>query len=226
MIFKKKGIKIAAVCLASLVLVAFLGVVALDLVVTLSSKPDISAIGDVDSSEYDCILVLGAGVKADGEPSDMLEDRLLTAIELYKNASKGTKLLMSGDHGSEDYDEVNAMKSFAVAAGIPSEDIFMDHAGFSTYESIYRAREIFGASRIVVVTQEYHLYRALYIARCFDIEAVGVGADLRQYRGQIYRSARETLARNKDFFMCITKPHPTYLGERISLDGDGNITNG
>jgi len=225
-IFKKKGIKIAAVCLASLVLVAFLGVIALDLVVTLSSKPDISAIGDVDSSEYDCILVLGAGVKADGKPSDMLEDRLLTAIELYKKADVAPKLLMSGDHGRVDYDEVNTMKSFAISQGVPSEDIFMDHAGFSTYESIYRAKEIFGAERIVVVTQEYHLYRALYVAQRFDIEAVGVSADIREYRGEYIRGAREILARGKDFLMCVFKPKPTYLGDAISLEGDGNITNG
>lgn len=228
-VFNKKTILpviIVVLCVAALMLLIPIGVLGIDATVTLSSMPRIVASDEVRASEYDCILVLGAGVKEDGKPSDMLEDRLLVGIELYKNAGGKAKLLMSGDHGSMEYDEVSVMRAYAVAAGVPSEDIFSDHAGFSTYESIYRAKEIFGARRIVIVTQEYHLYRALYIADSFDIEAVGVSADLREYRGQIFRAAREVLARNKDLFMCILKPEPTYLGERIPLDGNGNVTLG
>jgi vancomycin permeability regulator SanA len=133
---------------------------------------------------------------------------------------------MSGDHGQKNYDEVNTMKQYAVDAGIPASDIFMDHAGFSTYESVYRAKEIFGAEKIIIVTQRYHLYRALHIANAFGLEAYGVSADLRSYRGQTYRDIREILARNKDFITAIFKPKPTYLGETIPIFGDGNLTNG
>ena len=101
----------------------------------------------------------------------------------------------------------------------------MDHAGFSTYESIYRAKEIFKAKKIIIVSQEYHLYRALYIANALGIEAVGVSATKRDYGGQLIRDIREVLARAKDFGKCIIKPEPTYLGEEIPVSGDGNITN-
>ena len=98
---------------------------------------------------------------------------------------------MSGDHGKADYDEVNIMKKFAIDKGVESEDIFMDHAGFSTYESIYRAKEIFGAKDIAIVTQKYHLYRALYIANKLGLEAYGVNSDPRRYSGASYRELRQ-----------------------------------
>ena len=173
--------------------------------------------------DVDCIVILGAGIWGD-KPSPMLQDRLEEGIKLY-NEGIAPKIIMSGDHGREEYDEVNIMKEYAVNKGIPSEDIFMDHAGFSTYESIYRAKEIFDADNIVIVTQEYHLYRALYIADKLDINAYGINSDPRQYSGQLFREIREILARNKDFINCIIKPKPTYLGESIPVSGDGNATN-
>lgn len=173
--------------------------------------------------DIDCAVILGAGVR-DGKPTPMLRDRLLTGIELYKSGA-AKKLIMSGDHGSDEYDEVNIMKSFAVERGVPDEDIFMDHAGFSTYETIYRTREIFEADNIIIVSQEYHLYRALYIADSLDVKAVGVSADLRTYKGQTKRDLREILARDKDFFKCFFKPEPTYLGDKIPVSGNGNLTN-
>lgn len=176
-------------------------------------------------NDVDCIIVLGCQVKENGKPSDMLSDRLKRGIELYSEGA-APKILMSGDHGRKAYDEVNTMKQIALSEGIPSEDIFMDHAGFSTYESMYRAKEIFGADKIIIVTQEYHLYRALYIAEKLGIEAYGVGSDYRTYRGQEYREAREILARCKDFVKVIYKPEPTFLGEKIPVSGDGNLTNG
>ena len=154
----------------------------------------------------------------------MLQDRLLQGIDLYKS-NVSSKIIMSGDHGREEYDEVNVMKKYAIDNGIPSEDIFMDHAGFSSYESIYRAKEIFGAKKVVIVTQRYHLYRALHIANSLGLEAYGVGADPRQYVGAIYREIREILARNKDFVKCLFKPEPTYLGESIPVSGSGDVTN-
>ena len=174
--------------------------------------------------DVDCIIVLGCLVKNNGEPSDMLSDRIQRGIELY-NQGASPKIIMSGDHGTVEYDEVNTMKQIAVESGIPSSDVFMDHAGFSTYESIYRAKEIFGAEKIIIVTQEYHLYRALYIARALGIEAYGVDADYRTYWGQAKRDLREVLARCKDFATVIFKPEPTYLGDKIFISGDGDLTN-
>ena len=173
-------------------------VLAINFYVKLSTKKQIIENNDYSNlKNIDCIIILGAGIWGD-KPSSMLEDRLLEGISLYEN-NVSTKIIMSGDHGREEYDEVNIMKKFAIEKGVPSENIFMDHAGFSSYESIYRAKEIFGANKIVIVTQEYHLYRALYIANQLGIEAYGVGADPRQYVGAAYRELREILARNKDF---------------------------
>lgn len=176
-------------------------------------------IGDVD-----CILVLGCLVHSDGEPSDMLHDRLQRGVELYK-AGAAPKLLMSGDHGRENYDEVAAMKQFAITEGIASEDVFMDHAGFSTYESIIRARDVFQAKKIIIVTQEYHLYRALYLAQKLGLEAYGVSSDYRSYSGQGGREMREILARVKDFAFSYLEPEPTYGGDAIPISGNGDLTN-
>ena len=225
---KRKVIFIIVGILFTLLTIAVTVAMALfsvDISVRISSFGNIHTVESIEVSEpYDCILVLGAGVKEDNSPSDMLRDRLDTAIELYKKGI-APKLLMSGDHGRVDYDEVNVMKSYAIDKGVPSEDIFMDHAGFSTYESIYRAREIFGVERVVVVSQKYHLYRALYIGRSFGMDVCGVDADLRDYSGEFAYEVREFAARFKDFFYCIFKPEPSYLGEPIALTGSGDVTN-
>ena len=177
-----------------------------------------------EATDADCILVLGCGVREDGSPSLMLRDRLEKGIELYE-AGTAPKLLMSGDHGRKDYDEVNLMKSYAMGKGVPSEDIFMDHAGFSTYDSMYRARDIFCAEKVIVVSQEYHLYRALYLAEKLGLEAYGVPAQDVNYRGQAYREFREMLARAKDFCTAVIQPEPKYLGEKIPVSGNGDLTN-
>ncbi len=175
-------------------------------------------------TDVDCIIVLGCQVKANGKPSDMLKDRLERGLELY-NLGAAPKLLMSGDHGTKEYNEVETMKQYAIDDGIASEDVFMDHAGFSTYESIYRARDIFEADKVIIVTQEYHLYRALYIAEKLGVEAYGVAADYNTYAGQSMRDFREVLARVKDFGMSIIKPEPTFLGDVIPVSGNGDATN-
>lgn len=177
----------------------------------------------VSIGKMDCILVLGAGIWGD-KPSPMLEDRLLQAISLYEK-KVAPKIIMSGDHSKENYDEVNIMKQFAIEKGVPSEDIFMDHAGLSSYESLYRAKEIFGVNKVMIVTQKYHLYRSLYIANQLPIKAYGVSANPRKYAGQVYRDFREILARNKDFVKCIFKPNPTFLGDKISITTNGDVTN-
>ena len=199
-------------------------VLGINLYVRLSTKNQIIKENEYSNiSDVDCIIILGAGIWGD-KPSPMLEDRLLEGIKLYKNGVSD-KIIMSGDHGRKEYDEVNIMKNYAIEKGIPSENIFMDHAGFSTYESIYRAKDIFQAKKVVIVTQKYHLYRALYIANRLGLEAYGVGADPRQYVGATYREIREILARDKDFIKCIFKPEPTYLGDTIPVSGNGDITN-
>lgn len=174
-------------------------------------------------SDIDAILILGAGVR-NNRPSLMLEDRLKKGLELYNN-NLSDKIIVSGDHGRNDYDEVNIMKDFLIENDIPSSNIFMDHAGFSTYDSIYRAKEIFMTKKIVIVSQEYHLYRALYIADKLGMDAYGIKAEPKEYYGDNYRELREIMARIKDFFKVIIKPKPKYLGEVIPVSGDGNITN-
>lgn len=173
--------------------------------------------------DIDCILVLGCGI-IDNRPGLMLKDRLDKGIELY-NQNSAPKLLMSGDHGQNGHDEVSVMKRYAINKGVSSSDIFMDHAGFSTYESMYRAKEIFRAQKVIIVTQRYHMHRAIYIAQALGLEAYGVAAEDITYYGQTLRDIREILARTKDFFTSAIKPEPTFLGNPISLEGDGNITN-
>ncbi|MGN0554729.1 MAG: vancomycin high temperature exclusion protein, partial [Candidatus Fimenecus sp.] len=131
-----------------------------------------------------------------------------------------------GDHGKENYDEVNHMKQYCVDKGIDPDIIFLDHAGFSTYESMYRAKEIFGVKKMIVVTQGYHLYRAVYIARALGVEAYGVAADLQDYAlvTDIKNNLRESLARVKDFGTCLVKPEPTYLGDTIPIDGSAKLS--
>ncbi len=177
-----------------------------------------------EEERADAVLVLGAQVKPDGSLSRMLKERLDTGIAIYKEGLTD-RMIMSGDHGREDYDEVNAMKNYAIEQGVPSECIFMDHAGFSTYESMYRAKEIFEAESLLVVTQKYHMYRAIYDAEALGLKVRGVTCDTRVYRGDKYRKLREAAARIKDVGYTITKPRPTFLGEVIPLSGNGDVTN-
>ncbi len=221
-----KRLLLSLTAIIVLILLAVVTIIAVNQYVQTSAKERIISPAEATliDFDFDCILILGAGVRNDKRPSHMLEDRLLRGIELYEQGV-ADRLLMSGDHGQIDYDEVNVMKQFAIDKGIPSEHIFMDHAGFSTYESMYRAKEIFTAEKILVVTQEYHLYRALYIADALGLTAYGVDADLRTYIGQEYREFREVLARMKDFLTTLYKPKPTYLGETIPIHGNGDLTN-
>lgn len=192
-------------------------------VVATTSKKILTQEQAKELEDVDCILILGAGIWGEN-PSPMLEDRLLQGIALYQDGVSN-KIIMSGDHGKEDYDEVNVMKRFAIEKDVKSEDIFMDHAGFSTYDSMYRAKDIFKAKKIIVVTQKYHIYRALYVAEQLGLEAYGVNSDPRTYAGQTMRDLREILARDKDWLKCIIKPNPTYLGDTIPVSGNGDITN-
>lgn len=218
----KKKLLRAFLCLALLGIVAVFGINAR--VKNIGGAAILTPEQAAALEDADCIVVLGCWVKDDGTPSDMLRDRLERAIALYE-AGAAPKIIMSGDHGRVEYNEVGTMKQYAIDAGIPSEDIFMDHAGFSTYETVYRAKEIFGAEKVILVTQKYHLYRALYIAQALDVEAYGVGADYHTYAGQSMRECREILARCKDFATAVFKPEPAFLGDAIPVSGNGDVTN-
>lgn len=218
-----KRIGLGVLALAAVCLVA---VFAIDAHVRSSAESRIVTADETARLDgIDCIVVLGCGVRPDGQPSDMLADRIAQGVALYEKGAS-PKLLMSGDHSRSDYDEVNTMRNVAVEAGVPADDVFMDHAGFSTYESMYRARDVFGAKRIVIVSQRYHLYRALYVAERLGLDAYGVSADLRPYAGQEAREVREILARDKDFLTSIVQPLPTFLGDPILPSGSGSATEG
>ena len=150
------------------------------------------------NEHFDIILVLGCAVKPDGTLSHMLEDRVKTSVSLYE-AGLGDYVLMSGDR-SEGYDEVGAMQGEAERLGVPEEKILIDPIGFSTYESIVNLLEQHKGKRVLIVTQKYHLHRALYVAEKLGIDAYGVDAALRTYRKQLKYDLREILARVKDVF--------------------------
>lgn len=220
----KKKIKIILISIIVISIILILLILGINYYVKYVTKDRIIKEDEISKyGNFDCIIVLGAKIWKD-KPSPMLSDRLDEAILLYQKGL-APKIIMSGDHGQDNYDEVNPMKDFAIEKGVPSENIFMDHAGFSTYDSIYRAKEIFQSKNIIIVTQEYHLYRALYIAKKLGLNAVGVPADLRTYAGQSYRELREILARDKDFVKSIFKPKSTYLGSSIPITGNGDETN-
>lgn len=224
MIRKIKKVNIIIICLLIAVAVGCASLFGINNYVKSSVKNRIISENDAAELNADCILVLGARVYDDGTLSPMLHDRLDQGIQLFKLGASN-RLLMSGDHGTDNYDEVNAMKKYAIECGIDSENVFMDHAGFSTYESLYRARDVFEAKKIIIVTQKYHVYRALYIADKLGLDAYGVASDPQEYGGQTKREIREIVARAKDFFYVIAKPKPKYLGDAIPVDTNGDLTN-
>ena len=165
----------------------------------------------------DVIIVLGAYVSPNGKVSDILKDRLDTAIEIYEK-NKDIKIIVTGDHGATDYDEVNTMRRYLESKSVESSKIYMDHAGFSTYESIYRAKAIFDVKSAIIVTQDYHLKRAVYIGRQKGIIAYGIKADKHKYLAIAKYKLREDLARVKDFFLVnVFKTKPKYLGDKIPV---------
>ena len=213
--------------IASGILVLLVGLVVLipNLVIT-RSVDDYIVENPADAPPAQCAIVLGARVYENGTPSPMLADRLETGVRLYE-LGKVDKLLLSGDHGQTDYDEVNVMLDYVLARGVPDEDVFTDHAGFDTYDTMYRARDVFEVTTALIVTQEFHLSRAVYTARELGLEVTGVVADLRPYYDEGRNAAREVLARVKAAMQLhITHPGPKYLGPVIPIDGDGRATRG
>lgn len=216
-----KGLLLLAAVLAVSAVVVMTG---LNLWVTLSVRDTIMDAAQAGGAE--CILVLGCGLKQDGTPGTYLQYRLDTAIGLYRQGA-APKLLMSGDHGRQSYDEVNAMKRYAVQHGVPAEDVFMDHAGFSTYESMVRAAKLFRCRQIIVVTQGFHLHRALYDAVQQGMKATGVIAqnfDGAGWKYNLYLQGRELMARCKDVFWCALHI-PVDTGDQvIPIIGSGTAT--
>ena len=182
-----------------------------------------SNICDKDNLSKQAALVLGAKVWNNGQMSDIFEDRVKTAIDLYNNG-KVKKILISGDHGQKNYDEVNAAKDYLLNNNVKPEDIFLDHAGFDTYDSLYRAMYVFKAESLVVITQDFHLPRALYIANKLGMESCGVSADLHKYSGESAMNRREVLAKVKAWLNITFNSKPKYLGNEMPLSGSGLST--
>ncbi|MDR3344171.1 MAG: YdcF family protein [Oscillospiraceae bacterium] len=202
--------------------IAFAGLAGLNAGVIASAKPHILTVDEaVKNGVYDCILVLGAQIYSPSTLSPMLEDRVKYGIECLQKGAAPV-LLLSGDHGYDDHDEVNAIKGYCVEQGVSPDVIFLDHAGFSTYESMYRARDIFKAKRVLIVTQKFHLSWAVYIARSLGLDADGVASDPRLYGYVVYNNVREFLARVKDFGYSKLQPPPTFLGDEIPLTGSAS----
>lgn len=210
----------AVLAIAFAVVLVFAGTNAAAIVTTQDDIVDQQAAASFDA---DAIIVLGASVYPDGTPSGILQDRLDDGIALYF-AGAAPKIIMSGDNGTESYNECWAMKQYAISQGVPSEDVFCDHAGFSTYETMYRARHVFGADRVVIATQTYHLYRAVYDAQGVGMEAIGVPSDYGEYANQSWYDIREVFARTKDFFQVLFSVPSTFVGDPISLDQSGDVT--
>lgn len=186
------------------------------------TKEEKEAVSDIQPQ---CAIIMGAGIQDEETPSPMLRDRLDVGIELH-NSGVVSKLLLTGDNGTEGHNEIHVMLKYTRDAGIPEEDIYCDHAGFSTYDSMYRAKNIFGVERAVIVTQTYHEYRSLYIAEKQGMECIGASSDQMVYGGQPIREIREVLARVKDYFKCFAMPESALGGESISLSESGVISHG
>lgn len=198
-------------------------VIAVNVTVIATSYKDVIKTEDIPNDEYDCVLVLGCSVYANGNPSPALKSRLDKAIEIYKSG-KVKKILMSGDHVGQYYNEVKVMKNYAVSNGVHSEDVFLDHYGISTYDSLSRAKTVFQLENVIVVTQGYHVYRGVWDAKCFGIKAKGVACD-EKINLDIKTNIREAIARCKDFLFGILKPETEYKGGTISIFGNGDETN-
>lgn len=210
--------------LLALAIAAVLFVVGVNAAIILGTRGEIVDEASAASFDADAVVVLGASVMPDGTPSDILKSRLDQGIALYF-AGAAPKIIVSGDNGTESYNECWAMKRYAISRGVPSEDVFCDHAGFSTYETMYRAHHVFGVERVVIATQTYHLYRAIFDAKGVGMEAVGVSDDDRAYVSQHWYDLREIPARTKDFLQVLFSVPSTFVGDPISLDQSGDVTN-
>ncbi len=209
-----------------LALIGILAFVACNVIVIASAS---RYIVDFDTAvslgDIDCIIVLGAGVKEDGTLSNILHERVLCGAELYLSGASD-RLLLSGDHSRENYNEVGAMKAYMTERGIESNAVFTDHAGLDTYDTMYRAKEIFRAERVIVVTQDFHISRAVFIARALGLEAYGVECDTGELGNNPLDDLRESAARPKYVLDAIFKPKPKHLGEPIPIWEEASLSDG
>ena len=187
-----------------------------------SAKPYIYSSVDNIPAHY-VGMVLGAHVDKDGTPSSVLADRLNTALLLYRKG-KFKRFLLTGDHGRKNYDEVNNMKNYLKEQGVPESDIFLDHAGFDTYNSMVRAGEVFQVKDVIIITQKFHLSRALYIARKKGLDAVGFDAGMTNQSPLKTLEFRESLANMKAFWEVLINKKPKFLGTQIPITGDSRLS--
>lgn len=193
-----KKLKIFIIILLCLMLIPLI----INFYVVFKVKNKIVNMNDINKN-YDFALVLGCGVKSDGTPSLMLRDRLNKVIEIY-NKGLIENIIISGHH-SDGYSEVDVMEDYLLNHGISENVIIRDNEGFSTSESMENYHKNYKDRSVIIITQEYHLYRSLYLAQKLNLNAVGVSAKLVNYGGQIFRNLREILARNKDFLKYLFK---------------------
>lgn len=234
---KKFLIKLVWIIVSVLVIIGFSAMMINNYVVKTSKDSIVKEAEDTDFSltkeeskaleklDAQCIIVLGAGIKDRETPSEILKTRLDTGIKLYKDGY-APKLLLSGDNGTKYHNEIHVMLNYAISQGVPSEDIFCDHAGFNTSASMYRAKKTFGVKRAIIVTQNYHEYRAIYIGDKLGIKVLGVSAEQRSFKNQWLREIREVVARNKDFIKILAKQDTSVGGKTFDISGDGTITHG
>lgn len=206
------ALKLIALCLVAVAVL----VVAANVYTVATTRDDVHNVGALADAQADAVVVLGASVYVDGTPSDILADRLEVAVDLY-NVGAAKAIIVSGDNRDSHYNESDAMKAYCVSLGVPSEDVFVDHAGYDTYSSMYRARYAYGADSVVVVTQAYHLYRALATAQGLGLEAQGVPADKGSYDNQLSYSVREAAARTKDCLQTLLKVVPEDANQPMTL---------
>lgn len=164
------------------------------------------------------VLVLGAAVYASGNPSPVLKDRLDYAYQVYEYYDGKIAVIVSGDNGTVEYNETKAMYDYLISKGVNADDIYRDYAGFNTYDSIYRAGYIFKVQSIIICTQRFHIYRALYIAKRLGFKAYGYAAENKSIYNMTYNHIRESLARIKAVMETdIMKRQPKYLGDPIPV---------
>ena len=193
-------------------------IVGTNLIFYFATRAHIFSVAEAPNAEV--ALIPGAAVLENGALSLIFLDRVDTAIALYQ-AQKVSKILVSGDNSTDSHNEVNPVRLYLISKGIPDEDIFLDHAGFDTYSTMYRAREIFGVSSVLIATQSFHLPRSVFIARRLGIEAYGVNADLGDILFRNY--VREVLANEKAVLDLLLNRKPKFLGEKIPITGDGRL---
>lgn len=192
-------------------------IIAVNMIFHVATRPYIYA-SAADAPSAQVALIPGAAILADGKPSPIFIDRVDTAIELYK-AGKVLKILVSGDNSTVSHNEVNPVRLYLLGKGIPDQDIFLDHAGFDTYSTMYRARDIFGVTSVLITTQSFHLPRAVFIARQLGIQAYGVNTDVGHILFHNY--FREVFSDEKAAFDLFFHTKPKFLGDAIPITGDG-----